>query len=325
MGKGFTVLAVPAAIFGGWIGWSRWLVDHQRVLPAAVDAERRTFSGKRTGMLSYYLDAGADGRPLVLIHSVNAAASSYEMRPIFNRERGYRPVYALDLPGFGFSERSDREYTPRLFTDAIIDLLEEIGVKDGADLVALSLGSEFAARAAVERPDLVSSIALISPSGFGSREIGDPNPTAYKLLSAPLWSQAFYDLLVTGPSIKWFLQKSFVGPVDPGVASYALATSHQPGARYAPVNFVSGRLFTPGVIDSVYERVACPALVIYDQDGYVTFDRLPGLAARHPNWKLARIEPTKGLPQFERTAETVEELERFWATSDAISGAAIGS
>ncbi len=41
----------------------------------------------------------------------------------------HRTVYAIDLPGYGTSERSDRLYTPRLMTDAILDLSTSYGQK----------------------------------------------------------------------------------------------------------------------------------------------------------------------------------------------------
>jgi pimeloyl-ACP methyl ester carboxylesterase len=106
----------------------------------------------------------------VLIHSVNAAASAYEMRPIFEQYRGKRPIYALDLPGFGFSERSDRRYTPQLFSEAIADLLRtQVRETQPVDIVALSLGCEFAASVALAMPERVRSLALISPTGLAGK------------------------------------------------------------------------------------------------------------------------------------------------------------
>ena len=297
-------------------------VDHNLPLPAAIDAERQTFESATAGKLSYYVDRSGQGRPLVLIHSINAGASGYEMRPLFEHYRGKRPVFALDLPGFGFSERSDRSYSPRLYTAAIVDLLgRECASSEGADVVALSLGAEFAARAALEHLELVSSLALLSPTGFSSR--ADQNATErrsregtadrlYRAFAFPLWSQAFYDLLASRWSINYFLERSFVGHVDPGLADYDYLTTHQPGARYAPLYFVSGKLFSPDIREAVYGRLTQPVLVIYDQDAFVSFDALPAFLQNHPNWRAMRLAPTRGLPQFEKPGETVGALDSFW-------------
>ena len=51
----------------------------------------------RAGRLAYYV--GGDGPPLLLIHSINAAASAYEVKPIYDRMRTLRRVYAVELPG----------------------------------------------------------------------------------------------------------------------------------------------------------------------------------------------------------------------------------
>jgi pimeloyl-ACP methyl ester carboxylesterase len=314
------LLGLPLAAAASWITYSALAIDHAMPLPRAIDAEQRTFSDPSGARLNAYVDRSAHGRPLVLIHSVNAAASAYELRPLFEHYRPRRPVWALDLPGFGFSERADRVYSPQLYESAILELLAR-QVGEPADVVALSLGSEFAARATQARPELVRSLALISPTGFAARKAGRASQWAgqagagdgvYQALSFPLWSQALYDLIATQRSIRYFLQQSFVGPVDNRMAEYAYLTAHQSGARYAPLYFLSGQLFTPEVRQRVYARLSMPALVIYDQDAYTQFDALPAFLDEHPNWRGARITPTRGLPQFEKLPETTQALDAFW-------------
>lgn len=317
---GKTALVSGLAVVAGWIGYSRFVVDHHVPLPLPIDAEPIRFSGKDGRFLTAYADRSGAGKPLVLVHSINAAASAYELRPIFEHYRGKRPVYALDLPGFGLSERADRVYSPLVYRDAVLDLLRQ-QVGEPADVVALSLGSEFAALAALEAPDLIQSLTLISPSGFNRREDKGSSQGArengtssffYRLLSFPLWSQAFYDLLATRRSIRWFLEKSFTGAPDEGLVQYDTTTAHQPGARYAPLYFVSGQLFTPDIREAVYERLNLPVLVLYDQDAYTRFDLLPQTLARNPLWRAVRIVPTRGLPQFERMTDVAEALDSFW-------------
>jgi len=317
-------VATLGGVAGGWLAYSAAAIDHQVELPPALPAERRTFESATAGMVSYYAEHEGTGRPLVLIHSINAAASAYEMRPLFAAYRGRRPVYAPDLPGFGFSERGDRTYSPALYVAAITDLLRtQVREAGPVDLVALSLGSEFAARVALDTPELVRSLTLISPSGLrteggtlgvSQRAARDRRSDGFlRAFSFPLWSQGFYDLLTTDTSIQYYLRKSFVGAPDSGLVAYGYAASHQPGARYAPLHFISGKLFTPDIRATVYERLAQPTLVIYDRDGFVSFDALPALLASHLNWRAERIAPTLGLPQFEETAHTVAALDRFWA------------
>jgi pimeloyl-ACP methyl ester carboxylesterase len=313
------VAASVTAPLAAGIAYSAFAVDHAVPLPPAINAERRRLRSPQAGTLSYYVDERGTGRPLVLVHSINAAASAYEMRPLFERYRGQRPVYAPDLPGFGFSERSDRAYSPELYTAALLDLLREVkSDREAPDVVALSLGGEFAARAALQHPELVHSLTLISPTGLTAKEQrnrserGSAGNTLYQLFRFPLWSQAFYDLLASRPSIRYFLQMSFVGDPDPELVAYAYATAHQPGARFAPFTFVTGQLFTPDIRESVYERLTVPVLTLYDQDAFVRFDTLPDVLARNPRWRATRIAPTKGLPHFERLDDTTRALDAFW-------------
>ncbi len=315
-----SLTTLPLVAAAGWIAYSNLLIDHAVAPRKGIDAEWRTFLGERSGVLTYYVDRHASGRPLVLLHSINAAGSSYEMSPLFLHYMHGRPVYALDLPGFGFSERSPRVYSPRLYQDAVLDFLET-QVDEPADVVALSLSCEFAAQAALDAPARFHSLTLISPTGFTARESEEGSQPAsteqsgsglYRLFSFPLWAQAFYDLIVTRPSIHYFLSRSFEGEVDSGLEQYAYVTSHQPGARFAPLYFVSGKLFTPNVRARVYDQLTLPVLVLYDRDAFVRFDLLPETLAQHSNWRGQRIIPTRGLPQFEQPEATMQALDHFW-------------
>ena len=141
-----------------------------------------------------------DGTPLLLIHSVNAAASAYEVRPLFEHYAKRRPVYAIDLPGYGLSDRSDRLYSIRLMTDAVLDAVDAIAALHGPGVIdglAVSLSSEYLARAAVERPGAFRSVALVSATGLdrGAPFDGPPGSSRGKAwllswLGEARWSEA---------------------------------------------------------------------------------------------------------------------------------------
>jgi pimeloyl-ACP methyl ester carboxylesterase len=156
------------AVAGGWLAYSKFVIPHKLTLPHALGGERRTFTANGLE-LSYYVSG--DGKPLVLLHSINAAASTYEMKPIYDQFAASRRVYALDLPGFGFSARPDIAYSPAVYRDAILGFVrEQMASGQGpVDAVALSLSCEFAALAAHAEPELFRSLTFISPSGFYSR------------------------------------------------------------------------------------------------------------------------------------------------------------
>ena len=310
---------LTAAAVGGLVAYLRF-IDHNVPLSPAMDAERRNFTSAKAGRMSYYVDRRATGQPLVLIHSINAAPSAYEMKPLFEHYRGQRPVFALDLPGFGFSERTDRAYTPQLYVDAIADFLTS-EVKEQADVIALSLGCEFVAKVALAQPQLVNKLTFISPTGFGvsrnttlrdTEKITKAGEKIYKVITWPLWSQAIFDMLTSRPSINYYLGRSFVGETPKAFIDYAYATAHQPGARWAPLAFLGIKLFTWDIAATVYSKLTIPTLMLYDRDADVPFDLLPDLMKVNSAWEPVRVAPTSGLPHWEKLPETTALLEKFW-------------
>ena len=299
----------------------------------ALTGTRREIDDPLVGRLSWYqagrTKPGASTPPLVLVHSVNAAASAYEMKPLFEHYGRERPVYALDLPGFGFSERSDRPYSPRLMTDAIHALLAEIRREHGAvpvDALAVSVSAEFLARAAVESPGAFRSVALVSPTGFGRTRLraGPEGSTSgrstplkvLKLLGLRRW---LYDLLTRRRSIRYFLRKAWGSKrIDIGLLEYAYATSRPHGAEFAPLRFVAGFLFSDDS-GSLYQTLVQPVLAVRGIRGDFVDYHVHGMASR-PNWTV-KVLPTGSLPYFESPSEFVRYYDAWRARLGAASAA----
>jgi pimeloyl-ACP methyl ester carboxylesterase len=309
--------AAALALAAGWLGYSRFLMRRDLPLPPPLDAEPHN-TNARAGRLRAYV-AGA-GAPLLLVHSVNAAASAYEMRPLFERMQPMRRVYAFDLPGFGLSERGPRDYTVRLFVDAVHDMLDLVAAEHGpapVDAAALSLGAEFLARAAVEAPDRFRSLALVNPTGFTGTRRGGGAPGATRevpgvraVAEFPAWSQALFDLLASRPSIRFFLKKTWgAKAIDEGFAHYAYLAAHQPGARHAPFAFLSGRLFSAD-IRAVYERLALPVWMPHGTRGDFADFRGADAVRGRPNWTIEPFD-TGALPHFEQPDEFARRFHAF--------------
>ena len=311
------------SVAAGWLAYSRLAIDHSVALPKALAAEH-THLPSTAGKLGYYHDPSGSERTLVLIHGLHSAASAYDMRPLFEHFRGTRPVYALDLPGFGTSSRrppGSKKFTPALYRNAIVRFLEATQSAP-VDIIALSQSCEFSTMAAGLRPQAVHSLALLSPTGLGEGSTYSHKDMSHKrrlrrviARRVPLLQQAFFDLLTSRPGLLRSLGRSFVAEVDPGLAHYAFLTTHQPHAATAPLAILSGHLTTPDLYEQVYLQLRQPTLVVYDRDPRTSFERLPELMAHNEHWRAIRVVPSHGLPHWDKLPETVAALEAFWAST----------
>ena len=282
-------------------------------LAAALPGQSLDLAG-----LNCYVDG--QGPPLLLVHSINAAASAAEVRPLYEHGRGTRTVYAIELPGYGRSPREDIAYSPRLMTDALQAVAAQIRQRHGdapLDAMALSLSCEFLARAAAEQPATWGRLTLVSPTGFMGRRPrrGPPGSTRgmawlYRLLSQPLWAQALFRALTKPGVVRYFLGRTWGSKaIDEGLCAYSVLTATQPGARHAPLHFLAGNLFSAD-IHTVYEAVSQPVWVSHGVRGDFTDYRGLDLVRGRPNWAID-IYPTGALPYFEVPTEFTQRLDLF--------------
>lgn len=287
-------------------------------LPPAVDGERLTYEIGQARVNCY---TAGQGGPLLLLHSINAAASAYEIKPAVDVMQYERTVYALDLPGFGTSSRGDIDYSIEFYVETIVAAVSFISQRhDGApvDVLGLSLTCEFMARAALRQPELFRSLLMVTPTGFetGAHKRRDtPGSTAElpvvkTVVSVKPIGKALFGLLVSRPSVSFFLKRTFgSSQVDPGLVDYAYRSAHQPGAAHAPLAFVSGRLFAKD-IRNLYEELSLPVWLAYGTKGaFSNFDEADWVRNR-PNWAESRFE-TGAFPHFQAPRDFFTALRRF--------------
>ncbi|XP_012469409.1 pheophytinase, chloroplastic [Gossypium raimondii] len=116
------------------------------------------------GRKIHYVVQG-EGFPIVLIHGFGASAFHWRYN-IPELAKNYK-VYAIDLLGFGWSEKAIIEYDAMIWRDQVVDFLKEV-VKEPTVLVGNSLGGFTALVAAVGLPEQVVGLALLNSAGqFG--------------------------------------------------------------------------------------------------------------------------------------------------------------
>ena len=302
----------------------RMNVDQQRPPVRALNGQLCSIPS-RHGLLCAYVKG--QGKPLLLVHTVNAAASAAEVRPLFDWMSQHRTVYAIDLPGFGASERSERLYNPRLMTDAILDLARYIQTQHGdtpIDAFAASLSCEFLARAAAEQPAAFRTLSLLSPTGMAGLKLRQaPEGSTYgqnwlwAALKGPGWGRLLFKGLTRPGVIRYFLNKTWGSrAIDEAMYEYAVWTARQPGAEHAPLCFVSAQMFSAD-ITTIYDRLHQPVWMSHGVRGDFVDYRGKQRFTGRGNWHFTVFD-SGALAYFEHPQAFGEAMLAFLEAPSAV-------
>ncbi len=299
---------------------------HSR-LPPAVNGRRIFVEGDGPSLCAYASEGvsrdpaatDADTAPLLLVHSINASASAAEVKPLFERYGSRRPTLALELPGFGSSQRGPLPYSPQMMTGAVLRAaahFRSLGFTQPIDVLAVSLSCEFVAMAVLEQPSWFRSVALVSPTGLesGRDEPYDggrtkDKPWLRRLLSGAI-GEPLFRLLTTPASMRWFLERAWgSSAIDEALLTYGHASARRPGARHAPAAFIGGALFTRGIAER-YALIAPPVWLAHGVRG--EFADFGGLSRIGPpaHWSWDTFG-TGAMPQLEAPRSFISRYDAF--------------
>ncbi|HVM29769.1 MAG TPA: alpha/beta fold hydrolase [Candidatus Limnocylindrales bacterium] len=128
---------------------------------SALSARRDQVRGMKI-FSRYSLAPVHSNLPVVMIHGM-VVASTF-LRPALQRVGNHHRAYAPDLPGYGRSDKPERTLSVEEQGEVLAGWMETVGLRQGAVVVGVSLGSQFATALAAARPDLVRGLVLASPT-----------------------------------------------------------------------------------------------------------------------------------------------------------------
>lgn len=288
------------------------LVSHQaKRLPAATWGSGDRYPWKQGRVVFQHL---GEGDPLLLVHSFGPGHSGREWRRTAERlAQNYR-VYALDLLGWGQSDKPSIPYDAALYIELLRDFLDNV-IGDRATIVAAGLPAAYAVRLAAEEPALVRALGLVVPGGVETHERTPEARDAMigRLLKLPLLGTSAMNLYTSRSAIYGYLRREvYASPsvVDDDAVEEHYRLSHLPGAHEVLIAYVTGQL-NHSVRDAL-ERLEVPVWLAWGRRAMNPPVETADLWLRHlPDAELDVLEQCGVLPHAESPEEFRRKLEQF--------------
>ncbi|HEY2123755.1 MAG TPA: alpha/beta fold hydrolase, partial [Chthoniobacterales bacterium] len=207
----------------------------------AIFATRLIYTSR--GQVVYH--ESGQGSPLLFLHGLYVGASSYEWAKVYPHFAASHQVLAVDLLGFGESERPDVSLSAPDHVQVLSELMRAKFGGERASIVASGMSAGFAAAVAVQHPELIQRLILFMPAGragFGWQRL----PARTRILSRiPFVNQTFYRrYLSTRIYIRsWLRSVGFADPEKVTDETIEVLTNcaQQFGADRAVLQWIVGR------------------------------------------------------------------------------------
>ncbi|HZT96560.1 MAG TPA: alpha/beta fold hydrolase [Chloroflexota bacterium] len=262
--------------------------------------------------LRIHYQAFGSGPPLVFIHGF--AGSTYSWR--LNTEplgRSFR-TYSLDLPGFGYSERTARPlYDSASQARVVKGFLEAVGERYPAAMVGSSLGCGVAVRFALDNPHEASALILVAPA----LDIQIPWTRLRQLFAVPVLGRqlaaVIYYLALANPrSLDRFLAAAYGDKADGVTAQMREAMLRPVRVRGTALSALGlARSMEAGHLEDALAKLRVPVMFVAGaEDRAVSLASVRRLHRRIPQSRLL-IFDTGHLVQEEAATEFNEAVAEF--------------
>lgn len=259
-----------------------------------------------------YVEVRGEDRGRVPVLLVHGFASNHDVwDPLEPALRASRRTISVDLPGFGWSQRVEGDYSPAALARDLEDVLDAAGARQ-ADVVAHSWGSSITLALALARPARVRRIVLIGawiydeqlpPAARWSRTpgVGEAIFTAfYRERPEDRFPAAFEDDAIVSQRLVEAIDRSLERP---GTARAALAA-------------IRGMCFLQQ--EGRYRTIQHPTLLLWGASDRVARPRFgERLAAEMPHATLAVVQRAGHFPMLEAPGRTRALVGDFLAAGDA--------
>lgn len=250
-----------------------------------------------------HFERKGQGESLVLIHGFGG--SSFMYRKVIDGLAGSFDVIAVDLNGFGFTERprDPAAYSPRGQVALVTGLMDRLGVQE-AHVAGHSYGAGIALLMAAEQRRRVGSLIVVD--GGAPRE----GSAGTSPLVVPLLAKFLETFVITEENFRRLLENSVYKPqtvTDEMVRGY-----YERLRVDGLTDALRGFLAETPVLDFDFGAVKAPALIIWgEHDRIIPIAVGEALHERLKGSMFVKFDRSAHLPMEEEPEKFVEVIEQF--------------
>ena len=119
------------------------------------------------GIKTAYYSTEGEGTPIVLLHGGGVDHAMLSWKTIMQTWTGSQPLVALDLPGYGNSDKPELEYSLSFYTGFLKAFLDTLNAQN-VTLCGLSMGGAIALQYALRYPNYIGKLVLVAPWGVSA-------------------------------------------------------------------------------------------------------------------------------------------------------------
>ena len=258
----------------------------------------------------HYVDEG-DGPPILMCHGNPTWSFVYRnvIAALWDRFR----CVALDLPGFGHSDRPDGELTIRGMGRAVATAMDARGI-ERAVVVGNSMGGFVGIELALVAPEKVEKLVLVSAAALWNEGLTARPTVLISRLSRPyatrVYAQWQWQLALRHPRLRLPALAS-AGIRHPSAIPLDLAYELMSGSGSPGFYDAVQALFDYKIRDRLPE-IGCPTLVVWGtRDPLVPLWHAFEYEALIPEVRLTVMRDTGHVPQIERPERFNAELAHY--------------
>ncbi|MFW6003046.1 MAG: alpha/beta fold hydrolase [Halanaeroarchaeum sp.] len=296
--------SVAGAVVGGVVGAAvanRVRSGKVQRGAGSLDGDHETYRWR--GFDVSYVSAGdPDHQDVMLLHGLHPTASNREFGGIFGSLAGRHHVIAVDLLGYGGSDRPAIRYSGAVYEALLRDFLTDVG----EDAIVVASSHTGALLAAVAADTDVASLVLVNPI-----EEAGPSSVLRELVRAPVLGNAAFSVLVSRPAIRYFDHE--VAYYDPGAVTEATVeaqyrSAHRPNARFAPASALAGFVAPSEPLESTLAAFDGPVTLVWGRESVAPRLAVGRELADAVDARLVVLDRSRLLPHDEHPDEFLDAI-----------------
>lgn len=261
-----------------------------------------------------YIKKGS-GTPLLLLHDLSIGSCSYEFNKMIDELSTNHEIYAIDLLGYGLSDKPNMTYTSYLYVQLISDFVKNV-IGRKADVIATGDSAPICVMACHNDPEIFNRMIFINPQSlYKLNQIPSSQTKTMKLImETPIIGTFIYNLYTSKTGFEKRFQNEYFYNIqkinDKDISSYFEA-SHRNDyhCKYVYASYL-GRYINTNIIHALKE-INHSIYIIEGKNKEESDVIVQNYVYYNNSIESVFIDKTKHLPHLENPGEVLAQVKMF--------------